>query len=163
MEGRKEVFYLTTLSEHFIYKYMFSDMVRDHSDNERGHPLSLSHGLLFVVVVFCFVFVVYLLLFFWFFQLAARYHLYTPRREHTTSFVTPVVQHWLIHELGGVDPVTHRTMSRRSTTELRLAPLSISPRLSLTPPPPSFFLVGSIPYGGPIELILVPASVPRLL
>ena len=32
---RKEMFYLTTHSTHFIYGYMASDMVKDHSDSER--------------------------------------------------------------------------------------------------------------------------------
>ena len=34
---RKEMFYLTTHSTHFIYSYMASDMVKDHSDSERGN------------------------------------------------------------------------------------------------------------------------------
>ena len=38
-EGRKEMFYLTTHSTHFIYGYMASDMVKDHSDIEKGNPL----------------------------------------------------------------------------------------------------------------------------
>ena len=33
-EGRKETLYLTTHSTHFIYDYMASDMVKDHSDRE---------------------------------------------------------------------------------------------------------------------------------
>ena len=37
--GRKEMFYLTTHSKHFIYGYMASDMVKDHSDSEKGNPL----------------------------------------------------------------------------------------------------------------------------
>ena len=32
---RKEMFYLTTHSTHFIYGYM----VKDHSDSEKGNPL----------------------------------------------------------------------------------------------------------------------------
>ena len=40
------MFYLTTHSTHFIYSYMASDMVKDHSDSERGNPLP-PHGLLF--------------------------------------------------------------------------------------------------------------------
>ena len=47
-EGRKEMFYLKTHSTHFIYGYMASDMVKDHSDSERGNPL-LPHGLLFSI------------------------------------------------------------------------------------------------------------------
>ena len=48
MEGRKEMFYLTTHSTHFIYGYMASDMVEDHSDSEKGNPLP-PHRLLFPI------------------------------------------------------------------------------------------------------------------
>ena len=48
MEGRKEMFYLTTHSTHFIYGYMASDKVKDHSDNEKGNPLP-PHRLLFLI------------------------------------------------------------------------------------------------------------------
>ena len=37
--NRKEMFYLTTHSTHFIYGYMASDMVKDHSDSEKGNSL----------------------------------------------------------------------------------------------------------------------------
>ena len=40
--GRKEMFYLTTHSTHFIYRYMV------HSDREKGNPLP-PHGLLFPI------------------------------------------------------------------------------------------------------------------
>ena len=33
------MFYLTTHSTHFIYGYMASDMVKDHSDSEKGNLL----------------------------------------------------------------------------------------------------------------------------
>ena len=36
------MFYLTTHSTHFIYDYMASDMVKDHSDNERGNHMGYS-------------------------------------------------------------------------------------------------------------------------
>ena len=39
------MFYLMTHSTHFIYGYMASDMVKDHSDSEKGNPL-LPHRLL---------------------------------------------------------------------------------------------------------------------
>ena len=42
--GRKEMFYLTTYSTHFIYSYM----VKDHSDSEKGNLLP-SHRLLFLI------------------------------------------------------------------------------------------------------------------
>ena len=67
--------YLTTLSTHFIYGYMASDiiMVKDHSDSERGNPLP-PHGLLFLINSK------------WFFYM----HHSTDRIAHTTAFVTPV-------------------------------------------------------------------------
>ena len=36
---KKEMFYLTMHSTHFIYGYMASDMVKDDSDSKRGNPL----------------------------------------------------------------------------------------------------------------------------
>ena len=46
-KGRKEMFYLTMHSTHFIYGYNgVGHMVKDHSDSERGNPLP-PHGLLF--------------------------------------------------------------------------------------------------------------------
>ena len=50
VEGRKEMFYLTTHSTHFIYGYMASDiiMVKYHTDSERGNQL-LPHGPLFPI------------------------------------------------------------------------------------------------------------------
>ena len=49
MEGRKEMFYLTTHLTHFILRlYGVRHMVMDHSDNERGNLLP-PHGLLFLI------------------------------------------------------------------------------------------------------------------
>ena len=45
---RKGKVILTTHSTHFIYGYMASDMVKDHSDSERGNPLP-PHRLLFSI------------------------------------------------------------------------------------------------------------------
>ena len=42
------MFYLTTQSTHFIYGYMASDMVKDHSDSKKGSTLP-PHGLLFPI------------------------------------------------------------------------------------------------------------------
>ena len=44
LEGRKEMFYLTMHTTHFVYCYMASD----HSDSERGNPLP-PHGLPFPI------------------------------------------------------------------------------------------------------------------
>ena len=58
----------------------------------------------------------------------------TDKITHTTAFVTPVVEHWLERE---IDPTTHRTMSERSTSELRPAPARDeavkTPRFSASP------------------------------
>ena len=67
------MFYLTTHSTHFIYGYMASDIVKDHSDSEKGNPLPphrLQQGFFYM-------------------------HHPTDRITHTTAFVAPVVEHWL--------------------------------------------------------------------
>ena len=45
------MFYLTTLSIHFIYGNMASNImiVKDHTDSEKGNPLPPLHGLLFPI------------------------------------------------------------------------------------------------------------------
>ena len=72
-EGRKEMFYLMMHSTHFSYGYM----VKDHSDRERGNLLP-PHGLLFLIN-----------------SNVSFYALSTDRIIHTTTFVTPVVEHRL--------------------------------------------------------------------
>ena len=48
-EGKKEMFYLTTHSTHYILQlYGVRHMVKDHSDRERGNLL-LPHRLLFLI------------------------------------------------------------------------------------------------------------------
>ena len=89
---QEELFYLTTHSTHFIYGYMTSDMVKDHSDSERGNPLP-PHGLLFPIN-----------------SKDSTYHglCYTSRgalARTRNSWMGP---------LWRIDPTTHRTMSERS-------------------------------------------------
>ena len=73
-EGRKEMFYLTTHSTHFIYGYMASDIwVKDHSDSEKGNPVPPHRQQGFFYM-----------------------HHPTDRIAHTTAFVTPFVEHWLV-------------------------------------------------------------------
>ena len=78
IEGRKEIFYLTMHSTHFIYGYM----VKDHSDSEKGNPLP-PHRLPFTIN-------------------SKGSFIYTipDRIAHTTAFVTPVVEHWLEQEIA---------------------------------------------------------------
>ena len=82
VEGRKEMFYLTTHSTHFILGlYGVRHMVKDHSDSEKGNPLP-PHRLLFPI------------------NSKGSFICTIPDRiAHTTAFVTPVVEHWLEREL----------------------------------------------------------------
>ena len=75
--SRKEMFYLTTHSTHFIYGYMASDILST-IQIVRGNPLP-SHGLLFPIN-------------------SSGY--FIDRITHTTAFVTPVVEHWLEREIA---------------------------------------------------------------
>ena len=78
-EIEREMFYLTMHSTHFIYGYMdIRHMVKDHSDSEKGNPLS-PHRLLLSI------------------NSKGSFYMHHPtdRITHTTSFVTPVVEHWL--------------------------------------------------------------------
>ena len=47
-ERRKEMFYLTTHSTHFIYgyTYMASNMIKDHSDSEERKPAAAIWAIL---------------------------------------------------------------------------------------------------------------------
>ena len=87
------MFYLMTHSTHFIYGYMASDIVKDHSDSEKGNPLP-PHRLLFLInskgSFIC--------------------TIPTDRIAHTTAFVTPVVEHWLEREIAQwVHPMKDRS------------------------------------------------------
>ena len=73
-------------------------MVKHHSDRERGNLLP-PHGLLFPI--------------------SNEMHHSTDRITHTTAFVTPVMDHWLEHEIAWwahyKDPLHHgRTLLPRS-------------------------------------------------
>ena len=48
-EGRKEMFYLTMHSAHFIDGCIHSDMVKDHSDSKRGNLLLVFLWLFFPI------------------------------------------------------------------------------------------------------------------
>ena len=112
-EREREMFYLTTHSTHFIYGYMASHIwlrtiliVRKET---RCHHIGYS------------------------FRLTARVLLYAPSHRQDNTY------HGLCYTRRGalagtrnssmgpppwrIDPTTHRTMSERSTSELRPAPL----------------------------------------
>ena len=109
--GRKEVFYLTTHSTHFIYGYMASGIwhrtIRIARDETRCRHMGYS------------------------FRLAARVLLYAPSHRQDSTYhglITPVVEHWLEREIA--QWVYHEGSIRRPigplanalTTELHLAP-----------------------------------------
>ena len=134
------MFSLTTHSTHFIYGYMASDMVKDHSDSEKGNPLP-PHRLLFPI------------------NSKGSFICTTDRIAHTTAFITPVVEQWLKREIAqwvyptkdrSDDPSHHeRTLLPRSY--ILLAQIRIRR------------VVGSILPGGLIELFLLSASAPQLV
>ena len=77
-EGRKEMFYLTMHSTHFIYGYMASDIWLRNIliVRKETHCRHIGYS----------------------FQLTAMVLLYAPSHRqdsHTMAFVTPVVEHWL--------------------------------------------------------------------
>ena len=91
-EREREMFYLTTHSTHFIYGYMASDMVKDHSDSEKGNPLPLHRLLLSINSKGSFICTI------------------PDRITHTMAFVTPVVEHWLDREIAQwVHPMKDRS------------------------------------------------------
>ena len=79
MSGRKEMFCLTTHSTHLYYGYMASNIWERTSQLAKEETRCRHMGCSF--------------------RLAARViymHHPTDRITHTTAFVTPVVEHWLI-------------------------------------------------------------------
>ena len=80
-------------------------MVNGHSDSKRGNPLSPLHELFFSIS-----------------DKGSNIHSFTDRLVHTTTFIAPIVEHWLEREIAQwVDLRSYYTMSRRSTSELHLA------------------------------------------
>ena len=82
MLGRREMFYLTTHSTHFIYGYMASDIWLRTILIVRKETRCCHIG--------------------YSYRLTARFfymHHPTDRITHTTAFVTPVVEHWLEREI----------------------------------------------------------------
>ena len=82
---RKEgnVLFNDALNIFFIYGYI-RYMVKNHSNSERGSLLLPQHGLLFLI------------------SNKGVFYIHHPadRIPHTTSFVTPVVEHWLEREIA---------------------------------------------------------------
>ena len=115
----------------------------------------------------------------------------TDRITHTTTFVTPVVEHWLEREIAQwVHPMKDRSddPSHQERTLLPRSYISLPSNINanrkeiykyayllyfhhqrarcssmVEHPLMMRWVVGSILHGGPFELFLVPASVPRLV
>ena len=171
LEGRKEIFYLTTHSTYFIYGYMASD----HSDSEKGNRCRhIGYS----------------------FRLTARVLLYAPSHRQDSTYHGPLL-HTSRGALAGTRNSSvgspHEGSIRRPiapwanalTTELYLAPMTAwMPRgmldtrdsqysswvISVTQTPWERDVAhGAVgrwidpSLGGPIELFLVPASAPRLV
>ena len=84
LPGRKEgnVLFNDALNTFYLRLYGVGHMVKDLSASERGNPL-LPHGLLFPINSNC------------------SFMCTIPDRiAHTTAFVTPVVEHWLMRKEG---------------------------------------------------------------
>ena len=93
LEGRKEMFYLTTHSTHFIYGYMASDIWLRTILIGRKKPASATYTTLSD-------------------QQQGFFYMHHPsdRIAHTTAFVTPVVEHWLEREIAQwVHPMKDRS------------------------------------------------------
>ena len=107
VERRKEMFYLTTHSTHFIYGYMMSDIWQRTTQIAKEEPCRRHMD--------------------YSFRLFCMHHL-TDRITHTTAFLKPVVDYWLEREIA--QWVHHEGSIRRPiapwanalTTELHLAP-----------------------------------------
>ena len=157
LQGRKEMFYLTTHSTHFIYGYMTSDIwyrttqiVREET---RCHNMGYS------------------------FRLTARVLLYATSHRQGSTY------HSLYYTSRGAlagsirRPIT--PWANALTTELHLAPKTFTTYCMLPVILPAYWewdvatwkeqslmvwwVIRSIPHGEPIQLFLIPASVPRLV
>ena len=111
-EGRKEKFYITTHSIHFIYGYMASDIWlrailivrKDTRCSHIGYSFRLAARVLLYAL--------------------SNRHYPTDRIAHTTTFVTPVVEHWLEREIAQwIHPMKDRS-DDPSHHERTLLPLS---------------------------------------
>ena len=92
---RKEgnVLFNDALNTFYLRLYGVGHVVKDHSDSERGNPLP-PHRLLFPIYSKGFFYM----------------HHPTDRIAHTTTFDTPVVEHWLKREIAQwVHPMKERS------------------------------------------------------
>ena len=112
-ERERNVLFNDTLNTFYQRLYGVIHMVKDHSDSEKGNPLP-PHRLLF--------------------RLTARVLLYAPSHRqdntyHGLCYTSRGALAGMRNSLMGpwrIDPTTHRTLSERSTSELRPAPALMS-------------------------------------
>ena len=128
------MFYLTTHSTHFIYGYMASDMVKDHSDSEKGNPCRhIGYS----------------------FRLTARVLLYAPSHRQDSTYHSLCYTSRLMNK----DRNTHCSGSNGSY----LASVESGARCSSVVRAFAHGAMGrriDPSWGGTIELFLVPASAP---
>ena len=103
------MFYLMMNSTFFnLWFYIIGHLVKDDSDRQRGNPLLLVHGLLFLISS----------------KVSFICTIPPERIVHTTAFATPVVEHWQEQEIAQwvlprrINSTNYRTMSECSTMEL---------------------------------------------
>ena len=86
----RNVLFNDALNTFYLQLYDVRQMVKDHSDSEKGNPLP-PHRLLLSIN-------------------RKGYFISTDRITHTTAFVTPVVEHWLEREIAQwVHPMKDRS------------------------------------------------------
>ena len=113
--GRKDIFYLTTHSKHFIYGYMESHIWYRTTEIARGNPLPHHMPLFLICSKGSFICII------------------PDRILHTTAFVKPVVEHWLEREIvQWVHPMKDRSNdpSHHEQTLLPRSYISLLPRVS---------------------------------
>ena len=81
-ERERNVLFNDALNTFYLRLYGVRHMVKDHSDSEKGNPLP-PHRLLLSI------------------KSKGSFYMHHPtdRIAHTTTFVTPVVEHWLEREI----------------------------------------------------------------
>ena len=138
LKGRKKFFYLMIHSTHYIFLWLYNvkHMVKDHSDYERENLLLPLHGLLFLISSKgAFISTIPT-------DRTSTYHSLC----YTSCKVLAGTRNSSKGPLRRIDPMTHHTISRNSTTELPL-PHSLKVRsftLISNDQNSIFFLPGSI-------------------
>ena len=89
-ERDRNVLFNDALNTFYLRLYGVRHMVKDHSDSEKGNPLP-PHRLLLSIN-----------------SKGSYMHHPTDRIAHTTTFVTPVVKHWLEQEIAYFLDVAHK-------------------------------------------------------